>query len=65
MWVGSTRSELSLADEIESLRDHDHLCLIYESLEGQQAAMILFTSIGGLEDGDEYWYVAGTHRFGK
>lgn len=48
---------MDLIQALEKLVPHDHLCLIYESLEEQMAAAIPFIRIG-LERGDKCIYIA-------
>ncbi|MFH1008939.1 MAG: MEDS domain-containing protein [Candidatus Latescibacterota bacterium] len=47
----------SLVKAVEQLKVHDHLCLIYESLDEQLAAAIPFIRIG-LERGEQCIYIA-------
>ncbi|MFO8144017.1 MAG: MEDS domain-containing protein, partial [Dehalococcoidales bacterium] len=49
-----------LIREIEKLKPHDHLCLIYESEEEWKEAAIPYISIG-LESGQKCIYVCDNH----
>ncbi len=49
-----------LVTVLESLRPHDHLCLIYESREEWRAAAIPFIAIG-LKQGQKCVYVVDAH----
>jgi PAS domain S-box-containing protein len=49
---------------LETLRPHDHLCLIYESKEEWRAAVVSFISIG-LNRGDKCIYVVDTSTAGE
>lgn len=53
-------TETSLTRELEKLKPHDHLCLIYESPKEWEAATIPFIRIG-LERGEKCFYLADTH----
>jgi PAS domain S-box-containing protein len=49
-----------LVRELEKLKPHDHLCLIYESPEEWEEVIIPFIRIG-LERGEKCFYVTDTH----
>ncbi len=54
------REGTGLTAVLESLRPHDHLCLIYESKEEWRAAAIPFIAIG-LRQGQKCMYVVDAH----
>jgi chemotaxis family two-component system sensor kinase Cph1 len=57
----STRPEdASLTRMLETLKPHDHLCLIYESHEEWRAAVVPFISVG-LKRGEKCIYIVDTN----
>jgi len=54
--ISSQASSINLKLMLEGLEPHDHVCLIYESPEEQQAAMALFIT-AGLKRGQKCGYV--------
>jgi PAS domain S-box-containing protein len=50
---------LSLTSMLETLKPHDHLCLIYESTEEWRACVVPFISIG-LKHGEKCIYIVDT-----
>ncbi len=58
--VKKEKTETNLVQELEGLRPHDHLCIIYESNAEWEAAIIPFIRIG-LERKEKCIYVADTH----
>src|SRR4030066_421619 len=51
--------DVSLTRTLETLKPHDHLCLIYESQEEWRAAVVAFISIG-LKQGEKCIYIVNT-----
>jgi len=51
--------DVSLTSMLETLKPHDHLCLIYESTEEWRACVVLFISIG-LKRGEKCGYIVDT-----
>jgi PAS domain S-box-containing protein len=58
--MGSPSEIKSLLRELDRLKPHDHLCLIYESPDEWEETIIPFIRIG-LERGEKCLYVTATH----
>ena len=62
--LGIQPKDVNLTKVLQTLKPHDHLCLIYESPEEWQAAAVPFIAVG-LKRGEKCFYIADTSTAGE